>query len=289
MKQLFTKEFLSETPLGAVQVIHGMREHSGRYTDFANFLKEHGYSVFLSDHPFHGSSTMEGINIQADKDFFKTAVDEQLNYSKNIKSRFPDLPLFVLGHSMGSFILQKYMQLQNPASGYILSGSCGKREISKIGYHLTKFYLNFFKDSYSKKFEELVFWGFNKKEKNDWLTANSNIYSKVEEDPLWKICYPISFYNQFFKFLTDIYNSSDLNKIDKDRPIYIFSGKHDPVGLNGRGVKALFEQYKRLKCTSIKMKIYPEGRHEMLNELNREEVFEDILNWLNNERSNLKF
>lgn len=281
MENLFKREFLASDPVATIQIIHGMREHSGRYLDFANFLKDHGYSVFLSDHPFHGNSTERGLSIDLEEKFFTLSLDEQLAYSSDIKERFPNLPLFVLGHSMGSFILQKYMELPNPASGFILSGSCGKRKIIKLGYLLLTLYLKFFKDSYSPKFEELMFWGFNKKEKNDWLTRDREIYSSVEKDPLWKLCYPISFYRQFFKLLIDIYLKNSLAAIDRDKPIYIFSGDRDPVGLNGRGVYNLFKQYRNLGCKNIKLKIYPEGHHEMLSEINKFEVYEDIIRWLN--------
>lgn len=278
MAEISKRQFLVKNPRGSVQIIHGMREHSERYIEFAKYLEKNGYSVFLSDHPYHGKNLE---NFQGDKNFFETALEKQLDYSKEIKEKFPEVPLYILGHSMGSFILQRYMQVENSAEGFILSGSCGKRFLTVLGEKILSFFLKNFNDRKSSAFESLVFLGFNRKETNDWLSRDKRISESIESDPYWIKCYPLSFYRDFFNLINSVFLKENLGKIDINRPIFIFSGDMDPVGLKGKGVEKLLQQYKKIKCKDVQMKLYSGGRHEMLNEINREEVYRDIISWLN--------
>lgn len=278
MEGILKREIISEKPKGSVQILHGMREHSGRYLEFGEFLKKNGYSVFLSDHPYHGE---KGRESGWGENFFQAALEEQLAYSREIKTRFPEVPLYVLGHSMGSFILQRYMQTENPGEGFILSGSCGKRFITLLGEGILRIFLKFFRDRESPLFEKIVFFGFDKREPNDWLSSDKKNYRRVQEDPYWIKCYPLSFYRDFFQLLNEIFLKDNLKKIEKNKRIFIFSGDEDPVGLGGKGVKKLFEQYIKIECEDVEMKLYKKGKHEMLNETNKEEVYRDILKWLN--------
>lgn len=272
-------EFLAENPKGSVQIIHGMREHSGRYVEFAKYLCENGYSVFLSTHPYHGENWEEA---DWKENFFEIALQEQLKYSVEIKNRFFGKPLYTLGHSMGSFLLQRYMQVENIADGYIHSGSCGKRWDTLVGERVLTLFLNNFRDRKSRAFEKIIFFGFHKDDVNDWLTRDKKIYQEVKEDPYWIKCYPLSFYRDFFSLLNTIFLKGNLESLDRKKPIYIFSGDEDPVGLHGKGIKKLIEQYKQIGCENLQWKLYLEGRHEMLNEVNKEEVYKDVVTWLDN-------
>ncbi|MGL4969459.1 MAG: alpha/beta fold hydrolase, partial [Fusobacteriaceae bacterium] len=214
MSEILKREFISEKSRGSVQIIHGMREHSERYYQFAQFLKENGYSVFLSDHPYHGK---DGDKSEWSENFFEVALKEQLNYSREIKEKFPDTPLYILGHSMGSFILQRYMQMGNNAHGFILSGSCGKRFITLLGEALVTLFLKVFKDRRSLLFEKLIFFGFDKNETNDWLSRDKKVYKNIEDDPYWIKCYPLSFYRDFFSLLNTISLSRNLEKLEKNK------------------------------------------------------------------------
>lgn len=276
LKDNYIREFIVENPKGVVQIFHGMREHGGRYEEFGEFLSKNGYAVFIGDHPFHGKSIKES----SEYDIFGEILKSKIEISTYIKKCYPEVPLFILGHSMGSFITQKYMQETDLAQGYILSGSCGKRYDTYLAELLSKIFIKILGNKKSKVFEKLIFLEFSSKKKHNWLTRDKEILKKIDKDNLWIECYELKFYLEFFKLLNNLYKKDALNKIDKNKPLYIFSGEKDPIGLNGKGVKKLYKMYKDIGVKKLQLKLYPEARHEMLNELNKDEVYKDILNWL---------
>ncbi|MGL6064155.1 MAG: alpha/beta fold hydrolase [Fusobacteriaceae bacterium] len=274
------------SPKGIVQIIHGMSEHHERYLEFAKFLNNNGYIVLLSDHKSHGKLAYENNQLGLFYDSFGILVEEQIKISKNIKAIYPKLPLFILGHSMGSFIAQEHMKYFSlSVAGYIIMGSCGENKfITNLGKKLFKI-IKKFTDKPQNIFNDIFFIGCNSKIKDknkfSWLSRDKNIVEKYIEDPLSGFSYNPNFYYEFLSFLSKLYIKSSFYNTNKTIGIFILSGEDDPIGMYGEGVKKLYFFYKNLGFSNLRLKLYGEFRHEILNELGKEEVYFDILEWLN--------
>jgi len=268
-----------------------MAETSARYERFAKKLTDNGYIVYANDHRGHGKTAkvIENVGYLAEKDGFKYLVEDVHKLTEIIKKEYPNLPLFLFGHSMGSFVAQRYIMLYgNKLKGAILSGSNGKQGIIlDIGLLLAKSEIRKNeRRGKSPKLNKLMFGGFNNKFKNtktefDWLSKDEAEVDKYINDPFCGGVFTSGFYYDFLIGLKEIENNNNLRHIPKDLPIYIFSGDKDPVGKSGKGIIKLFNTYKSLNIEDVTYKLYKDGRHEMLNEINKEEVMDNIINWLN--------
>lgn len=273
-------------PKGVIQIIHGMGEHSLRYDSTARYFNKIGYLVYADDHRGHGYSVDSTDQLGLIKESFSTLVEDEKYITSFISKRHPDLPIYVLGHSMGSFIAQGHMTDNSQAKGYILSGSCGKRPVeTSVGWIFSWLIKTIFNNKRSPLIKKLIFLGYNRKIENkitpfDWLTRKKEIVKEYIEDPLCNFVYSSGFYSSFLKFLNDLYKKENFKSTRRFMPILLISGEEDPVGLYGKGVKKLFEFYRDHSFENIRMKLYPGGRHEILSELNCIEVLEDIENWI---------
>lgn len=276
---------------GIVQIAHGMAETAARYEEFAEYLTRNGYIVYANDHRGHGKTAgnVENLGYLADEDGFHWLVKDVHQLSEIIRKENPDLPLFLLGHSMGSFVTQRYIMLYgSELKGAILSGSNGKQglilnaglllaknEIKKQGRKAKSYRLN-----------KLTFSSYNKAFKPnrtefDWLSRDNAEVDKYLKDPFCGTVFTAGFYYDFFKGLKEIEKKDNLSLVPKDLPIYILSGDKDPVGKYGKGIINLFNTYKNYGIKDVTYKLYEGGRHEILNEINRNEVVNDIVHWLN--------
>ncbi|TDT72266.1 alpha-beta hydrolase superfamily lysophospholipase [Hypnocyclicus thermotrophus] len=284
-KLITTFKWLIRKPKAIVQIIHGMAEHAKRYDEFAKFLNENGYSVYATDHRGHGE-TLESNEMLGEigKDGFNKMIEDEILLTEIIKKENNNLPVYVLGHSMGSFILQEYV-IRNSKNirKAIFSGSCGKMGLElNFGKIIAKLEMGNNKVKPSKIIDFLNFGMFNlkfknKKTKQDWLNRDEKEVEKYIKDPLCGGIFPSQFYYYFYDGLIKLKDLSRLNNINKNLEIYIFSGEMDPVGQFGKGVKRLYDAYKNTGIKDVSMKLYRDGRHEMLNELNKQEVYRDIL------------
>jgi len=278
-----------ENPKGILQIFHGMAEHGKRYTDFARFLNRNGYIVYADDHRGHGKTagTIEEIGYIGFNGFDNIVLDEH-ELTESIKSKYPELPIIILGHSFGSFIAQDYItRYSDKISGVILSGSSMKNEAEVVagkalatiqrriyGERRTAVLLNFLSfGAYNKKIEK-------PKSKFAWLSRDEEQVKRYEEDALCGTIFTVGFFHYFLKALTEIYKPHKLLRIPKALPVKIVSGAADPVGEYGVGVERLYQMYKELGIKDLNMKLYPGARHEIINEINKDEVFEDLLKWL---------
>lgn len=224
-----------------------------------------------------------------DKDGFKLLVEDVCDLSKIIEEENPGLPLFLLGHSMGSFVAQRYIMLHgNRLKGVILSGSNGKQGIIlDMGSILAKMEIKKNgRKAKSPRLDKLSFGSFNKsfkpsRTKFDWLSRDNDEVDKYIEDPYCGTVFTSGFFHDFFTGLKEIEKDENIRMVPKNLPIYIFSGADDPVGKAGKGVIKLYNRYKDYGIEDIQYKLYKDGRHEMLNEINRVEVMEDVIDWLN--------
>lgn len=284
-------------PKAVVQIAHGMSETAIRYEYFAKKLTENGYIVYINDHRGHGktANTIDNVGYLADKDGFTHLVSDMNTLTNIVKEENKDLPLYLFGHSMGSFASQRYiMEYGKNIDGLILSGSNGKHgAILKVAEKLTSYEIKKNGRKYrSKRLDNLIFGGNNKKFKPartdfDWLSRDEKEVDKYIEDPFCGVLFTCGFFYDFIKGLQEIEDKDNLKKVPLDLPIYVMSGDKDPVGKNGKGVLRLKDRYINLGVKDISCKLYEGGRHEMLNEINKDEVIENIIQWLD-EKMNIK-
>ncbi|MGL5693609.1 MAG: lysophospholipase [Peptostreptococcaceae bacterium] len=278
------------SPKGVVQISHGMSETAKRYEYFANQLTSNGYIVYIHDHRGHGLSakSIDNVGYLAEEDGFGYLVDDINTLSEIIKNENKELPLYLFGHSMGSFASQRYiMEHSHNIEGLILSGSNGKHgSILKIAEKIIKVNINKNGRRHrSKMIDKLIFGGNNKKFKNprtefDWLSRDEKEVDKYIEDPFCGVLFTTGFFYDFIKGLQEIEDKDNLKKVPLDLPIFILSGDKDPVGKNGKGVLNLRDRYVNVGVKNVSCKLYEDGRHEMLNEINKDEVINDVLMWL---------
>lgn len=285
---LYTWENVKE-PRGVVQIFHGMAEHAMRYGDFADYLNRQGYVVGASDHRGHGE-TAKGVEALGDigEDGFDKIVEDGYEINKRIKKMYPDLPILLFGHSFGSFIAQAYFfQYGKSIEALILSGSAFMKGIPvKLGKGIASLQKNLYGGKKkSHLLDNLTFGRYNKRIDNpiskfSWLSRDEREVKKYEEDPLCGTIFPTVFYYYFFDGLLKLYQRKDVGEISKALPILLVSGEEDPVGAYGKLVKDLHKFYLDIGMEDTSIKLYEGARHELLHEINKEEVYKDILKWI---------
>lgn len=277
---------------GAVQLVHGMVEHAGRYEHFAKELTGRGYVVYANDHRGHGKTAAdeEELGHLDAKGGWNNLVADVHQLSLIIKKENPELPLFLFGHSMGSFIARDYISKYGKLlKGVIICGSgytpgmlvnfglaLSKREIRKFGQkHRSEFINKIAFSSNNKKFEPA-------KTEFDWLSRDAEVVNNYIQDKLCGGVCTAGFYINLFRGLKEIQAINTVSEIPKELPIFIISGKDDPVGSYGSAAEKLYKSYKKVGIKEVNMKIYNDCRHELLNEINRDEIIiEDIIGWIN--------
>lgn len=274
---------------GAIQIIHGMAEHSDRYDDFARYLNNYGFIVFADDHRGHGRSeeNKESLGYLGEDGFNKIVEDEYI-ITNFIKSNYDNLPIYIFAHSFGSFIGQEYItRYSKSINGIVLSGSAMKKGLDiKAGAILAKIQKNFIDERREAKFIDKISFGtYNKKinESNNkfaWLTRDSNEVDKYIDDEHCGFISSINFYYNLFNGLNELYRNNKFNSITKSLPILLLSGDMDPVGGYGKFVKELYNEYSRVGIEKVSIKLYEGARHELLNEINKDEVYEYVVNWI---------
>lgn len=277
-------------PKGVLQIFHGMVEHSARYREFAKFLNEHNYIVYSNDHRGHGKTADNTDELgYIGEDGFNKIVEDEYQITKLIQKKHSGFPITILGHSFGSFIAQEYIiRYGNQINGVILSGSAVRtgadvfagKVLSSIGKYI------FGERKKAHFINYLAFYNYNKgiqncKSKNQWLSSDENEVKKYDEDQFCGVICSIGFYYNFFRGISNLYKNERLAKIPKGLPIFIVSGKQDPVGKYGELVRKLYNIYIRLGIRNVKLKLYENRRHELLNELDKHEVYNEILEWVN--------
>lgn len=276
---------------GVVVLVHGMAETIERYDDFASFLSDNGYTVLGINQRGHGQrAEMQGY--LGDNGWYKMKEDlrKVVVFAKSI---VPDCPTFIIAHSMGSFVARDFLiDYSNLISGIILSGTGYPNIFSvKFGKWLAKLdmkkhgakHINLILD-------RMVFGGYNKRipaheTRYDWLSRDKAKVASYIADDFCGNVHPSSFFYEFSIAIERILETRVLNNVNIELAMLLISGDDDPVGEYGKGVVKVEKFYKEIgfRVSSI---LYPEGRHEMLNEINRHEVYEDILNGLSRMTAN---
>ncbi len=276
---------------GIVQIAHGMAEHAKRYEEFASYLTKNGYAVYANDHRGHGKTagSVENLGFFSKENGWKKVVNDLKLLNQHIKKKHNTIPLFVLGHSMGSFLTRQYlMDPKIKLHGALLSGTANHPGVlGKVGLFLTKLLLLFNNPkSPSSLMDSLSFKAYNKAFKPnrtsfDWLSKDEKKVDEYVSDSYCGTIFSVQFYNDLLKGLLYISDIKNIKKTNQNIPILVFSGANDPVGENGKGVQKFYTKLKTAGIKDITLKLFEDGRHEMLNETNRKEVYAYILQWLN--------
>ncbi len=275
---------------GVVQIAHGMAEHILRYEEFCTFLSNNGFIVYGNDHRGHGGT----IKAPDDKGFFaesngfEKVVADMKQLTSIIEEEQPDIPIFLFGHSMGSFLARRYIQLYgNEIEGVILSGTGGRKGIlGKAGLLLAKWERKRKGPrTPSTLLDKLSFGNFNKnfsptRTEFDFLTRDTEIVDTYINDPKCGFICTTGFYIDLLEGIERIHQEDELEKTPKTLPVFFISGDQDPVGANGIDVETVYEMYLEHGYEYVSFKLYENARHELLNEFNKEEVYEDILRWI---------
>ncbi|MCI7369607.1 MAG: alpha/beta hydrolase [Firmicutes bacterium] len=277
-------------PRAIVQIIHGIAEYIDRYDEFMSFLADNGIIAVGTDHLGHGKSieSEEQTGFFAYENGWDYAVRDEEVLRLAMHENYPELPIIVFGHSMGSFmartLLIRYPDAFNAA---IISGTGNQGSALVNGglfmgnlvtglkgaHHYSKFLNNLAFGSYNKIYE-------NPKTEYDWLSRDEANVQKYIDDPLCGFIPTCSLFRDMMTGVKFITNKKNLTAMNKDMPVYFMSGDMDPVGECGKGVQKAYNNFLEAGMKDVSIKLYPGGRHEMLNEINKDEVYSDILTWL---------
>lgn len=279
--------WVPDEPRICLQIIHGMAEHIARYDAFANFLAENGVVVYGMDLAGHGKSVKDGepLGYFGETDGWDHLIADNMTMHDMVLKDYPSLPRVMLGHSMGSFLARAYAGRRgSDFDAFIFSGTAGGNPALPIAKFLAKRAVK--KGRGKEPNEQLNTLGFGSYNKQfrpnrtefDWLSRNDASVDQYVADPLCGFVFTSCAFYDLFTGLGEISSKTWAERVP-NRQIMLFSGDQDPVGSNGKGVKQVA---KWLTATghSPCVKLYPGGRHEMLNEINREEVYRDVLLFL---------
>ena len=273
-------------PRAIIQIFHGMAEHIDRYDRTACDLARKGYLVAGHNHMGHGPETPEGkLGYFYAEDGWRKIVEDGHAVSEALKERWPGIPLILLGHSMGSFMARDYiMRYPGEPDALILSGTGWyPPALCHAGRAMARFAPP---DKPSPKINEIGFAGNNKpfqpaRTPFDWLSRNNAEVDKYVADPLCGFVFTARGFYDMFGGLKALSNLSRLQSMPKALPVYFLSGAMDPVGTQGKGVETVARQFRDAGMQDVTVKLYEGGRHEMFNEINRDEVTADLIGWLN--------
>ncbi|CAM3695507.1 alpha/beta hydrolase [Parendozoicomonas haliclonae] len=275
-------------PKATVLILHGMAEHGLRYGRLAETLNQHGYNVAAIDHRGHGQSVHNLAGIFSTERGWERVLDDVSCAYEHLHENQPELPVFILGHSMGSFITQSWlMQQERKLAGVVLSGSTyNNRILLQLGRMVTRMEsLRLGADKTSRLVDLLTFGSYNNGFKPartpfDWLSADTAEVDAYIADPLCGFQCTNSLWLDLFQGLLSITSLPALQKLDSRLPFYIFGGDRDPVGQNGKGLRKLAHRLTEAGVEHVDLKVWPGGRHEMLNESNRDDVTHQLVQWL---------
>lgn len=274
---------------GVVVLAHGMAEHAARYAHLAEALLGIGVATYAPDHRGHGESvpTPEDLGHFADEGGWALVLDDLHRVALRARAEHPDVPLILMGHSMGSFLCQQYaFTFGDDLDGLVLSGSSGPNPAANVAAVVARAEMHRVGPrGRSGVLHQMMFGIYNRpfapaRTDADWLSRDEEQVDRYIEDERCGFVVTTRFYLDLYAGVRVATRLELLHGgIRTDLPVYVFSGARDPVG-GTKGVDRLLAHYARAGLTDVRHRLYPDGRHEMLNEINRDEVIEDLLAWV---------
>jgi alpha-beta hydrolase superfamily lysophospholipase len=287
---LHTNRWLPDGPPKAVvQIAHGMAEHSARYERLAQALTAHGYAVYAHDHRGHGSTAKEiDHGYFADENGWDAVAADLRAVTRFAQEEQPGLPVFLLGHSMGSFLARTYViEDSRDLAGLVLSGTGGDPgPLGKVGLGVARLEARLRgRRHVSPLLDKLTFGQFNAAFKPnrtgfDWLSRDDSEVDAYVADDLCGRTFTSGFFVDLFGGLQRINDRKQVARVRRDLPILLVAGDKDPVGDGGKGPRSVGEQYSSVGIVDVRCTLYPGARHEIFNETNRDEVTQDVIAWL---------
>lgn len=276
-------------PRAVLQLVHGIAEHIGRYDRFARFMSDHGYLVSAEDHLGHGNTpeNAEDLGYTADKDGWVKMTDNVRALHERIAPQYPGIPYFILGHSMGSFLTRSYLiRYPGTVDACALLGTGQQPEsVLKAGLAACRLeQIRLGKRGRSKLLQSLCFGAYNSQFKpnrteSDWVCSVDEVVDAYIADPFCQVMPTVTLMRDMLTGIRFNQQAENLAKMDKTTPVFFLSGDQDPVGSNGKGVRAAYQSFLDAGCGHVRLKLYPGGRHEMLNEHNWQDVYDELLSW----------
>ncbi|MFN4164953.1 MAG: alpha/beta fold hydrolase [Ferrovibrio sp.] len=274
-----------------VVIAHGMAEHAARYARFAAALNAAGFAVYAFDHRGHGHTarSVAELGHMADRDGWNRAVTDLAAACSLAQQRHPGKPLLLFGHSMGSFMAQQMLyQHGGLLAGCVLCASSGKPPpVAALGRLVARIErLHRGGRGISPLIQSLSFDAFNKRfqparTEFDWLSRDAAEVDKYVADPFCGFPITVQSWIDFLDALSEMARPENQARIPKGLPVYVIAGRHDPVSGGGKGLQQLLDAYAAAGMTRVESRFYPEARHELLNETNRDDVTADIIGFFN--------
>lgn len=278
-----------ETPRAILQLVHGMSEYVERYEPLAKVINEANILVVGDDHLGHGKSVGEGQSLGyfCHEDPATKLVDDEAALTAIVKEEYPDIPYFILGHSMGSFIARNYIaEYGKDINGAIIVGTgMQPKMLIKASKMIAKVFTAFQGEDKPNRFiDKLAFSGYVKRYKNaktpsDWLSPDENEVANYIDDPLCGFVFTNNGFSALFELIDRLHDNKRVAKIPKDLPILFLSGKDDPVGDYGEAIRKVVSLYRGMGMTQVDFKLYEGCRHEILNAKDGI-VAKDVKKWL---------
>ena len=271
-----------------VQLVHGMAEYILRYEDFAVYLARRGYVVVGNDHAGHGFS----VGSEKERGYFgkrdnswQYLIDD-MNYLEGVmRLEFPDIPYFMLGHSMGSFLAREYMaDYGNNFNGAVFMGSGYTDPKLPGGILLSKYMAKTKPHEKGELLNKIAFGSFNKRIKDaetnfDWLSTDKSAVDKYINDDNCGFLFTNEGYRDLFLLIKDVNTSKWAKSLPPDLPMLLISGSEDPVGNYGKGVRKVYNMMLKAGCTAVEIKLLHGARHELLNDVKKHKVYSILYNW----------
>lgn len=278
------------SPKAVVQISHGMVEHIARYAEFAEYLTKRGYVVAGHDHLGHGKTakTETDLGFFARKNGHNIVIKDIHLVHKAVQKQYPGIPYILLGHSMGSYFARKYITIYgNEIDGVILSGTGNQPfAVAEAGYLISSLLVFFKGDHYrSRLMHSMMFGSFAKSVKEretdfDWLGKDKEKVAAYMADPFCQFKFTAGADRDFMKIITELCKKKRFDRIPKDLPVFLCAGEKDPVGSMGKGVVQVYETFGEIGMKNVTMKLYENDRHEILNEMDRDVVYQDMADWM---------
>lgn len=273
-----------------LQIVHGMAEYIERYEGMAQFFGERGILVTGDDHLGHGKS-VSGNGVYGyfcEQDPATVVVRDVHRLKKMTQEDYPGIPYVILGHSMGSFILRNYLfRYGTGIEGAVICGTGSRSDFQNLACRVIAAVAGvlFGEKHTAKVIDRLAFGSYNKgienpKTPSDWLCTDERVVEAYERDEMCGFVFKVNGFKTLFQLLSRLNKKENLDKMPKNLPVHFISGDMDPVGDYGKGVRKAYEDFQKAGMERVSMKLYPGGRHEVLNEKNKIQVYEELYPWI---------